>query len=94
MLVDWKERDGPPHKRNRRPGFGSKLIHTVIERQLNGKVEQSFGPKGMEAKLTIPLTHERWPGATLSPADAPEPRGRGFDARVAPAGTARYGTAS
>ncbi len=72
LLFDWKERNGPPHKRNRRPGFGSKLIHTVIERQLNGKVEQSFGPKGMEAKLTIPLTHERWPGAPLpSPSDGP-----------------------
>jgi two-component sensor histidine kinase len=62
LLLDWKERNGPPHKRNRRPGFGSKLIHTVIERQLNGKVLQTFGPKGMEAKLTIPLTQERWPG--------------------------------
>jgi two-component sensor histidine kinase len=62
LLLDWKERNGPPHKRHRRAGFGSKLIHTVIERQLNGKVLQTFGPKGMEAKLTIPLTHERWPG--------------------------------
>jgi two-component sensor histidine kinase len=65
LMFDWKEQDGPPHKRNRRPGFGSKLIHTVIERQLNGKVLQSFGPKGMEAKLTIPLTHERWPGGAM-----------------------------
>jgi PAS domain S-box-containing protein len=62
LLFDWKERDGPPQKRNRRPGFGSKLIHMVIERQLNGNVQRSFGPKGMDAKLTIPLTHERWPG--------------------------------
>jgi len=73
LLFDWKERNGPPHKRNRRPGFGSKLIHTVIERQLNGKVLQSFGPKGLEAELTIPLTHERWPGgAVTSPADEPQ----------------------
>ena len=72
LLFDWKERNGPPHKRIRRPGFGSKLIRTVIERQLNGKVLQTFGPNGMEAKLTIPLTHERWPGGgTPSPADAP-----------------------
>ena len=71
LLFDWKERNGPRQKRNRRPGFGSKLIHTVIERQLNGKVLQSFGPKGMDANLTIPLTHERWPGgAAASPADA------------------------
>jgi PAS domain S-box-containing protein len=62
LLFDWKERNGPSQKRNRRPGFGSKLIHTVIERQLNGHVLQSFGATGMEAKLTIPLTNERWPG--------------------------------
>lgn len=73
LLFDWKERNGPPQRRNRRPGFGSKLIHTVIERQLNGKVLQSFGPKGMEAKLTIPLTQERWPGGAVnSPADEPQ----------------------
>jgi PAS domain S-box-containing protein len=62
LLLDWKERDGPPPKRTRRQGFGSKLIHTVIERQLGGEVKQTFGPQGMEARLTIPLTHERWPG--------------------------------
>jgi PAS domain S-box-containing protein len=62
LLFDWKERNGPPQKRRRRPGFGSKLMHTVIERQLNGEVRQSFGRDGMDAKLTIPLTHERWPG--------------------------------
>jgi len=72
LLLDWKERNGPPHKRNRRPGFGSKLMHTVIERQLNGKVLQTFGPKGMEAKLTIPLTHERWPGGPAQGASGEE----------------------
>jgi hypothetical protein len=75
LLFDWKERNGPPHKRTRRPGFGSKLIHTVIERQLNGKVQQSFGPKGMETKLTIPLTHERWPGTVAVVTEAPPTRG-------------------
>jgi hypothetical protein len=34
----------------------------VIERQLNGKVEQSFAAQGLDARLTVPLTHERWPG--------------------------------
>jgi two-component sensor histidine kinase len=66
LLLDWKERDGPPPKRARRQGFGSRLIRTVIERQLGGEVKQSFGPKGMEARLTIPLTHERWPGERAS----------------------------
>ena len=63
LLLDWKERGGPAPKRSRRLGFGSRLISMVIERQLNGKAEQLFGPEGLSAKLTVPLTHERWPGA-------------------------------
>jgi two-component sensor histidine kinase len=62
LVLDWKESGGPAPKRSRRPGFGSRLINMVIERQLNGQVEQSFGPHGLDAKLTVPLTHERWPG--------------------------------
>jgi PAS domain S-box-containing protein len=67
LLFHWKERNGPPQKRHRRPGFGSKLIRTVVERQLNGQVEQTFPANGMEATLTIPLTHERWPGSPARP---------------------------
>ena len=62
LLFDWKERGGPPPKRTHRQGFGSKLIRTVVERQLGGEVRQTFGPHGMEAQLVVPLTHERWPG--------------------------------
>jgi hypothetical protein len=61
LVLDWKESGGPPPKRSRRSGFGSRLINMVIERQLNGQVDQSFGPQGLEARLTVPLTHERWP---------------------------------
>jgi two-component sensor histidine kinase len=62
LVLDWKESKGPPPKRVHRPGFGSRLINMVIERQLNGRVEQSFAPTGFTARLTVPLTHERWPG--------------------------------
>jgi two-component sensor histidine kinase len=61
LVLEWKERGGPPPKRSRRAGFGSKLMTMVIERQLNGQVQQSFGPEGMDARLLVPLTHERWP---------------------------------
>jgi two-component sensor histidine kinase len=66
LVLDWKEDRGPAPKRHRRPGFGSRLISMVIERQLNGQVKQTFTAKGLEAKLTVPLTHERWPGGTRS----------------------------
>src|SRR5207237_1127797 len=63
LTLEWKERQGPPPKRSRRGGFGSKLISMVIERQLNGQVSQDFGPQGLEVRLVVPITHERWPGA-------------------------------
>jgi two-component sensor histidine kinase len=66
LVLDWNESGGPAPKRTRRPGFGSRLINMVIERQLNGQVEQSFGTDGLRAKLTVPLTHERWPGGARS----------------------------
>ena len=59
----WKEVEGPPPKRNPRPGFGSKLMNMVIARQLNGEVQLSFAPEGFTARLIVPITHERWPGA-------------------------------
>src|SRR5262249_7674332 len=61
LVLDWKERGGPVPRRSRRVGFGSRLIGMVIERQLNGQVERTFGAEGMEAKLVVPLSHERWP---------------------------------
>ena len=64
LVLDWKEHGGPSPKRQRRAGFGSRLINMVIERQLNGKVEQTFGPRGYTAALVIPLTHQRWLGGT------------------------------
>jgi PAS domain S-box-containing protein len=73
LVLDWAESRGPAPKRTRRPGFGSRLINMVIERQLNGKVQQSFGSDGLHAKLTVPLTHERWPGGRPAPQHAELP---------------------
>jgi PAS domain S-box-containing protein len=72
LLLGWTELGGPAPKRQRRPGFGSRLITMVIERQLNGSVEITFTSEGLRAQLTVPLTHERWPGSTVAatPADA------------------------
>ena len=74
LILRWQEREGPPPKRQRRSGFGSRLINMVIGRQLNGRVDMTFGAGGLDAEMTIPLTHERWPGNTpIAPqtADAP-----------------------
>ena len=33
----------------------------VIERQLGGEMQRTFGPEGLDARLVLPLSHERWP---------------------------------
>lgn len=73
LTLDWKESGGPLPKRTPRPGFGSRLITMVIERQLNGEVHRSLTPAGVAARLVVPLTHERWPGRPLpaEPAETP-----------------------
>ncbi|PWT92247.1 MAG: hypothetical protein C5B56_02555 [Proteobacteria bacterium] len=72
LKLDWKESGGPAPKRNRRPGFGSKLITMTIERQLNGEVRLSYPPEGVDVTLTVPITHERWPGVAPRAAPANE----------------------
>lgn len=74
LLLNWNEREGPAPKRQRRSGFGSRLVTMVIERQLNGTVRMTYSPDGLDAELTVPLTHERWPGGmrqTSATADLP-----------------------
>jgi PAS domain S-box-containing protein len=61
LELNWKERGGPVPKRGRRVGFGSRLIGMVIERQLGGEMQRTFSPEGLDARLVVPLTHERWP---------------------------------
>jgi two-component sensor histidine kinase len=61
LTLDWVEKNGPPARRPRKTGFGSRLIDLVIERQLNGEVTRTFSKKGLAVNLVVPLTHERWP---------------------------------
>ena len=73
LLLNWKEREGPTPKRQRRTGFGSRLVTMVIERQLNGTVRMTYSPGGLDVELTVPLTHERWPGGVRTPLAADLP---------------------
>jgi two-component sensor histidine kinase len=71
LTLDWVENNGPPARRPRKLGFGSRLIALVIERQLNGEVTRSFSRKGLAVHMVVPLTHERWP--TRAAAEGGEP---------------------
>lgn len=66
LTLDWIEKNGPPIRRPRRLGFGSRLMTLLIERQLNGEVARSFGAAGLNVHMVVPLTHERWPTAPES----------------------------
>jgi two-component sensor histidine kinase len=70
LALDWIETNGPPARRPRRLGFGSRLMTLLIERQLNGEVTRSFSRAGLTVHMVVPLTHERWPTAP-GPAAAP-----------------------
>lgn len=82
LIMDWNERNGPPARRPRKSGFGTRLIDLVIQRQLNGEVIRTFSSHGLSVKMLVPLTHERWP----TPAPAV---GRGADERAGKAETTR-----
>jgi PAS domain S-box-containing protein len=72
LTFDWIERDGPPTRRPRRTGFGSRLIGLVIERQMNGEVQSTYTREGFSIRLIVPLTHERWPNRAMDTATQPE----------------------
>jgi PAS domain S-box-containing protein len=72
LTFDWIERNGPPARRPRRTGFGSRLIGLVIERQMNGEVHTSYTRDGFSIRMIVPLTHERWPNEAVDAATQSE----------------------
>jgi two-component sensor histidine kinase len=68
LTFDWIERNGPPARRPRRTGFGTRLLGLVIERQMNGEVHRSYTRQGFAVRMIVPLTHERWPTPTADAA--------------------------
>jgi two-component sensor histidine kinase len=68
LTLDWVEKNGPPARRPRRVGFGTRLIDLVIQRQLNGEVARSYSRKGFTVKMVVPLTRERWPASASATA--------------------------
>jgi two-component sensor histidine kinase len=70
LTMDWVEKNGPPARRPRRIGFGSRLVSLVIERQLNGEVHRTFSRHGLTVHMVVPLTHERWPSPAPASAEA------------------------
>lgn len=54
LIIDWRERDGPPVKPPTRRGFGSTIIEHSIPHDLNGEVALDYRPEGFQARIRIP----------------------------------------
>lgn len=55
LEIEWKETRRPPVKSPGQQGFGSKLIRSVVERQLQGAVSCSWEPDGLRCKISLPM---------------------------------------
>lgn len=68
LIIDWREKDGPPVKPPTRRGFGSTIIEHSIPHDLNGEVSLDYRPEGFQARIRIPGRYVTTEGvvATLS----------------------------
>lgn len=51
LELSWTESGGPPVGKPGRSGFGSKIIRSTIERQLQGKFVQTWEPTGLRCMI-------------------------------------------
>ncbi|QAY77200.1 HWE histidine kinase domain-containing protein [Sphingosinicella sp. BN140058] len=55
LLLDWKERGGPPVTPPLRRGFGSRLIEKGLGSDLNGRADLTFEPDGVRCSIQATL---------------------------------------
>lgn len=51
VSLTWREEGGPPVTAPAKPGFGSRLIATVLQSDLAGEVSLDYAPEGLRARL-------------------------------------------
>jgi PAS domain S-box-containing protein len=55
LEIEWRENRRSPVESPVRQGFGTKLIRTLVERQLRGTVSFVWGPAGLRCTIVIPM---------------------------------------
>jgi PAS domain S-box-containing protein len=55
LYIEWRETKSPPVVSPLQYGFGTKLIRSVVERQLNGTVSLAWEPTGLCCSITLPM---------------------------------------
>lgn len=53
ILLEWRERGGPPVCAPSRTGFGSQLIQSLLRGDLGGDIAIRYAPQGFEADLSF-----------------------------------------
>ncbi|MBY2968133.1 PAS domain S-box protein [Rhizobium leguminosarum] len=53
LILEWRERGGPPVVAPTRRGTGSRLMERCIERDLGGELDLSFEPSGVVCRISI-----------------------------------------
>jgi two-component sensor histidine kinase len=60
LTLRWEERGGPPVAAPpERRGFGSRLLGSLLERQLGGSLALDWTPTGLHAELVLPPQHAK-----------------------------------
>ncbi|HZY51026.1 MAG TPA: HWE histidine kinase domain-containing protein [Devosia sp.] len=55
LVLDWRERGGPPVSPPKRAGFGRLLLERALAADLKGDVTLDFRPEGLACRITLPL---------------------------------------
>lgn len=56
LILNWTETNGPSVTAPDRRGFGTQLIHSMVEGTLSGTVSESWEPEGLRVVISLPWT--------------------------------------
>ena len=56
LTLDWVETGATASAGATRKGFGSRLMATIVEGELRGRIERELRPEGLRLRLEIPMT--------------------------------------
>ncbi len=73
LLLQWREKGGPPVPPPPEPGFGMRLLHSVVERQLAGTLQLDWPAEGLHASVLLPaeMAMPATSAGTVATMDAP-----------------------
>jgi len=59
VLLHWSESGGPPAKQPTRRGFGTRMLDSLVNRQLKGRMSLHWRSGGLLCEITIPAQAEK-----------------------------------